>query len=330
MLKQLAVCAALVTATSSVAVAGNGTNLTKYVADTTQVMFVLDVSASKSSKLVKDSFSKLLEAQPDAKAKMDEIGLDPLRDIDTVAIAFGGFDEVTNMKDTASMVMIVEGRLPKDALLKLQSSTKTTQDGVEIYLKDDTEAALMDGRLFFAKKGQMASVVSLAKGKSKANLASGAGGKELRDTIKSASTKSHMWGAIVLPQKDRAKTNAAQMPINAVSFGFKFTSDLEGGLRLETPSAASAQNTHKQLEGALPQVAMMMGGIGLEAAGKTIALAQDKAAINVSIKVTQTELKNLFAMLMAKKAASPGAQPGPKDPKPMPPPSGGLGQKKTP
>jgi hypothetical protein len=58
MLKQLAVCAALVAATSGVAIAGNGTNLTKYVADTTQVMLVLDVSAAKSSKLVKDSFSR--------------------------------------------------------------------------------------------------------------------------------------------------------------------------------------------------------------------------------------------------------------------------------
>lgn len=329
-MKQLAVSAALVMATSGVAVAGNGTNLTKYVADTTQVMFVLDVSASKSSKLVKDSFHKLIDTQPDARAKLDEIGLDPLRDIDTVMISFGGFDELTNMKDNSSMVMIIEGRLPKNALAKLKASTKTTQDGVDIFLKDDTEGAIMDGRLFLARKGQMGQVVSLAKGKSKANLARGGAGKELRETIKRASTRSHMWGALVLPKKDRDKTVGAGMPIDAFSFGFKFASDLDAGLRLETPSDASAKATLGQLQTALPQVKMMMGGIGLDVAAGTIALAQDKAAITATMKVTQTELASLFAMAMGAKG---GASPGPKDPKPMPPPPpprGGLGgAKKT-
>lgn len=330
MLKQLAVCAALVGATSTVAVAGNGTNLTKYVADTTQVVLVLDVAAAKSSKLVKDSFTKLLDTQPDARAKMDEIGLDPLRDIDTVMISFGGFDEITNMGDSSSMVIIVEGRLPKDALAKIKASTKTTQNGVDIFSKDDTEGAVIDGKLFFAKMGHMGEVISLAKGKSKANLAAGGGGKELRETMKRASTKSHMWGAINLPQKDRDKTVAAQMPLNSVSFGFKFSSDLEGGLRLETPSPTSADSTTKALTGALPQVKMMMGGIGLSVAANTIALAQDKAAVTATIKVSQTELKSLFDLAMAKKSGGGGVQPAPKDPKPMPPPSGGLGGGKKP
>ncbi len=333
MLKQLAVCAALVGATSTVAVAGNGTNLTKYVADTTQVVLVLDVAAAKSSTLVKDSFTKLLDTQPDARAKMDEIGLDPLRDIDTVMISFGGFDEITNIGDNSSMVIIVEGRLPKDALAKIKASTKTTQNGVDIFSKDDTEGAVIDGKLFFAKKGHMGEVISLAKGKSKANLASGGGGKQLRETMKRASTKSHMWGAINLPQKDRDKTVAAQMPLDSMSFGFKFSSDLEGGLRLETPSPTSAESTTKALTGALPQVKMMMGGIGLDVAANTIALAQDKAAVTATIKVSQTELKALFALAMAKKGGSGGgAQPSPKDPKPMPPPStsGGLGGGKKP
>lgn len=329
MFKQLAVCAALVGATSSVAIAGDGTNLTKYVADTTSVMFVLDVSASKSSKLVKESFTKLLDSQPDAKAKLAEVGLDPLRDIDTVAVTFGGFDQIESLGDSKSMVMIFEGRMPKDATSKFKDSVKTTQDGVDIYSKDDSEISVIDGRLFVANKGRMGSVISLAKGKAKGSLASGAAGKEMRDTIKAASTKSHMWGAVLLPRKDRDKTVAAQMPVNAASFGFKFSSDLEGGLRLETPSPTSAEATTKLLVGALPQVKLLMGTVGLDVAAGTIALVQDKSAINATIKVSQTELKSLFAMVMAKKGGSSGGvQPGPKDPKPMPPPSGGLGTKK--
>lgn len=328
-MKQLAVCAALVMATTSVAVAGNGTNLTRYVADSTQVVVVLDITKAKKSKLVKDSFNKLLDAQPDARAQLDAIGLDLLRDIDTVMLAAGGFTEITSM-DSSSAVVILEGRWPKDVVAKLKAESKTKEQGVDIFADNDTEGALIDNKLFFTRPGQMKGVIALAKGTSKANLATGAAGKELRETIKAASTKSHAWGAVVLTQKDRDKTSAAMMPINAVSFGFKMASDVEGGIRLETPSAESAENTAKLLVGALPQVKMMMGGIGLDVAANTIQVAQDKSAINATVKVSQTELKTLFTLAQSRKGA--GASPGPKDPKPLPPveapPSGGLGKKK--
>ncbi len=325
MLKQLAVCAALVGATSSVAVAGDGTNLTKYVADTTSVMIVLDVAGAKSTKLIKDTFSKLLESQADAKAKLDEIGLEPLRDIDTIAVTFGGFSELENLGDTRSMVMIVEGRMPKDLTKFKGASSRSLQDGVEIYTKDDNDIVFLDGRLFIAQKGNIGKVISFAKGKSKASLATGGGGKEMRDTIKAASTKSHMWGAVLLPKKDREKTVAAQMPLTAASFGFKFSSELDGGLRLESPSPAAAENTTKLLTGALPQVKMMMGGIGLATAANTIALAQDKAAVTAKIKISETELKGLFAMIQDKKSDAP-AKPAPPPTKPVPT-GGGLSGK---
>lgn len=328
MLKQLALCAALVGATSTVAVAGNGTNLTKYVADTTQVVVVMDVSAAKKSKLVKESVTKLLDAKPDAKAKLEEIGLDPLRDIDTVAITFGGFDSISNMGDTDSVVMIIEGRMPKGALAKMKehAAATATENGIDIFSKDDTELSLIDGKLVLAKTGHMKEVIARAKGKSKATLAAGAAAKELRDTIKLAPTKSHVWGAVVLPAQDRAKTVASQMPVNAVSFGFKFSSDLEGGLRLETPSEESAKTSTQLITGALPQVKMMMGGIGLDVAAGTIVLAQDKAAIKASIKLTQTEIKSLLALAMQRKSS--GSTPPPPAPtKPAAPTSGGLGKK---
>lgn len=325
----LAVCAAVISATSGVAVAGNGTNLTKYVADTTQAVMVLDVAGAKSAKLVKDSVNKLLDAQPDARAKLDEIGLEPLRDIDTIMVAFGAFDEVTNMGDS-SAVMIVEGRLPKDGLVKIRAKATSTAmvNGVEVFTKNDGEVALIDGKLFFAKKG-LSDIIALAKGKSKANLASGGAGKAMRDTIKRASTKMHAWGAIVLPAKDREKTVAAQLPVDAVSFAFKFSSDLEGYVRLDTPSADSAAASVTTLNGYLPQAKMFMGGMGLDVAAGTIVLAQDKASINASIKLTQTELKTLFALALknsgggsAPPTKSAPPQTGPTKPQP---PNGGLG-----
>jgi hypothetical protein len=331
MLKQLAVCAALVVATTTVAAAGNGTNLTKYVADTTQVIFVMDVSAAKSSKLVKESMTRLFDAKPDAKAKLDEVGLDPLRDIDTVAITFGGFDSITKMGDTDSIVMIVEGRFPKGVLAKMKehSSAATKQDGIDVFSNDDAELSIIDGKLFMSKKGHMGEVIARAKGKSKASLAASSAGKELRDVIKTAPTKSHAWGAVVLPAEDRSKTVSAQMPVNSVSFGFKFTSDVEGGLRLETPSESSAQNSTKLLTDALPQIKMMMGSLGLDVAAGTMALKQDKAAISATIKLTQTEIKALLGLVMQRKAAASAPPPPPPTAptKPASPPSGGLGKK---
>jgi hypothetical protein len=230
------------------------------------------------------------------------------------------------MKDNSSMVIIVEGRMPKNMFLKMKSSTKTTQDGIDIFAKEETEGALIDGRLFFTKKGHMGDVITLVKGKSKASLASAAGGKALRETIKHAPTKSHLWGAIVLPQKDKDKTVAAQMPVDAASFGFTFSSDLEGTVRLETPSPASAEASLKMITGVMPQLKMGMSSIGLDVAAGTLALAQDKAAINAVVKVTQTELKTLFAMAMAKRGGPP---PTTKPSGPPPPaPTGGLGAAK--
>lgn len=326
MLKQLAVCAALVSATGTVARAGNGTNLTKYVADTTQVMLVVDVAGAKGSKLVQDSFTKLLDTQPDARAKLAEIGLDPLRDIDTLALSFGGVDEISSMKDTSSMVIIVEGRLPKDAMINLKGATRSTVSGVDVFTKDDTEGAIIDKRLFFAKKGHIGDVIALAKGTSKANLATSAKGKELREVLKVAPTKSHMWGAFVLPQKDRDKTMAAQLPVNAFSMGFTFSTLVAGTLRLETPSAPAAEKMLGMLQAALPQVSQMMGAIGLSAAAKTISLKQDKAAVSGTVSVTETELKSLFALaaMASKSAPAPTKNPAPV----QTPPSGGLGSPK--
>ena len=329
MFKQLAVCAALVGATSTVAIAGDGTNLTKYVADTTSMMLVLDVAGSKNTAVVKEGVAKLLETQQDAKAKLDEVGVDPLRDIDTVAITAGGFSQIENINDSRSMVMIFEGRVPKTASSRLKDSVKTTKDGIDIYTKDDSEIALIDGRLFIAQKGNMAGVIALAKGKSRASLAASPKAKEMRDTLKTAPINSHLWGAILLPKADRDKTVASQMPLNAASFGFRFSSDLEGALRLETPSVTSAEGTLTLLTGALPQVKMMMGGIGLGTAAGTLAVAQDKSAVTASIKVTQTELKSLLALATGQKGGgAPPAAKTPPPPKPSAPPSGGLTGKK--
>src|SRR4051812_34279919 len=105
MLKKLVLGAALVCAGGSIASAGNGTNLTKFVPDNTQMMFVLDASQAHNSKLLVESFNKMLDSKPDARKKMADVGIDPMKDIDTVVVAAGGVDELAKMNDNGNMVV---------------------------------------------------------------------------------------------------------------------------------------------------------------------------------------------------------------------------------
>lgn len=322
MFKQLFVGAALICATGSAARAGNGTNLTKFLPDTTQAMVVMDVSSAKTSKLLKESFQKMLDSKPDAQAKMAEIGIDPMKDIDTIAFAMGGADQLSTMKD-GDMVVIVEGRLPKDKMGKMAGSTKTTYKGVDIWSKDDGEGAIIDGRLFFTKKGHLAAEIDLVKS-GKSSLATSARGKAMRDALTDASTTSHVWMTVLIPKKDRDQMSAASIAAESFSLSFDFSADVKAAIRIATASAANAQSSLKMFTMVLPQAKQAMGGIGLSAAASTITVAQDKAAVVASIKVTAAEIRSLVAMAssMAGIASPPPATPPSKS-------TGGLGKPPT-
>jgi hypothetical protein len=322
MLKKLVMGAALVGAVGSVATAGNGTNLTKFVPDNTQMMFVLDASQAHNSKLLVESFNKLLDSKPDARKKMAEVGIDPMKDIDTVAVAAGGVDELAKMSEGGNMVVIVEGKMPKDAISKAAAkSTKSSYAGVDYYTSDDSELAFIDGRMFVTKMGKMKAEIDLVKGKGK-NLDSGAGGKAMRDALKATDTKSHLWLTMLVPDKDKQKMASSQIVANSFALTMNFADDVTVGIKLNTTDEKAAGKTVATLNAALPQVKGMMGTIGLQAAAGTLALSQDKASIVGSVKVTAAEIKTLVGLVMQKAAPSAGAQP---TQQPMVPSKGGLG-----
>ena len=328
MFKQLVLGAALVCATGSAALAGNGSNLTKFVPDTTQAMIVMDVSTAKNSKLLKESFQKMLDSKPDAQAKMAEMGIDPMKDIDTVAFAMGGAEELSKMNEGA-MLIIVEGRLPKDKLAKMNNATKTLYKGVEVWSKDDSEGAIVDGRLFFTKKGQLNAAIDLVKG-GKNNLAASTNGKAMRDALKNASMKSHLWMTVLIPKKDRDMMSSASIAAESFSMSFDFADDVKAGIRIATATAANAESSLKMLNTVLPQLKQAMGSVGLTAAASTVTLAQDKASINASIRITSGEIKQLVTMAsgMAGAAAAPPTKTPP--PAPAAKPTGGLGKTPAP
>ena len=86
MSKSLAIAAAATALymTAAPAHAGDGTNLVTMIPESTQIVLVFDMADARDSSLLQKGFDKLLAAKPDAKAKMAEIGIDPMKDIDTV------------------------------------------------------------------------------------------------------------------------------------------------------------------------------------------------------------------------------------------------------
>ena len=218
----LCVLGTALVASSAPAHAGDGTDLLKFAPDTAQVILVFDVADARDSTLLQKGMSKLLDAAPDAKQKLAELGLDPMKDVDTIMFAGGGAKDLTNDDaDMKDMLIIVEGRLPKDKLSNLPNATKSTYGGVDIYTNKDTDAAFVGDRLMFAKKGKMKLALDIAanKGKGKGkSVAVSKKAKALREAIAATDTKADLWATVLVPAKNQAeaKKRRASSPSRTV------------------------------------------------------------------------------------------------------------------
>jgi len=329
-LTSVAFGAALVTAASP-ALAGDGTNLYPMLPAETQIMMVFDVADSRDSPLLLKGFEKLLAAKPEAKDKLAEIGIDPAKDIDTLVFAGGGVKDMDDMGGDGpkSMVIVIEGRLPKDKLSQIPDATKTSYKGVDIYSNKDTDAAFVGDRLFFTRKGKMKAQIDLAQGRAKGKSITGSGkAKDLRTALASTDTSADLWMTILIPADNR-KDITTQVPdliVNSVSGGLNFTKDLAIGLRINSANETGAKKAIEMINGGLAQATSTMGTIGLTKAAKSITVAQDKAAIKVGITLTEAEINSLMG-LAGMFGGGGGSAPPPAE-KPMPPP--GKPMKATP
>src|SRR5687768_7164691 len=97
-MSKLALCVlGAVVATASPALAGDGTHLLPLLPDDTQLVMAIDVADARDSSLLLKSYDKLLAASPAAKTKLAELGLDPLKDLDTILFAAGGHESLDAM-----------------------------------------------------------------------------------------------------------------------------------------------------------------------------------------------------------------------------------------
>jgi hypothetical protein len=288
-------------AAAAPALAGDGTNLYGMLPADTQVMMVFDVADSRDSPLLLKGFDKLLAAQPDAKAKLTEIGIDPVKDIDTLAFAGGGVKDMDEMGGDGpkSMVIVIEGRLPKEKLATIPDATKSVYKGVSIYTNDETDAAFVGDRLFFTKKGKMKAQIDLALGKAKAkSIAGSPKAKALRDLLAMTDTTADLWMAVAVPAKNQ-KEISAEVPdliVKSVSGGLNFTKDLAIAVRVNATNETGARKATEMINAAMGQATSTMGTIGLAKAAKSISVVQDKAAIKMGVTLTEAEINALMGL----------------------------------
>ncbi len=294
----LCLCGAALVATSAPAHAGDGTALLKFAPEASQMVIVFDVADARDSTLLQKGYTALLAAKPDAKAKMAAIGIDPMKDIDTVMIAGGAADSL-DMDKVKNMVVVVEGRVPADKLAKLPDVKTSTYGGVTIYATKDSEAAIIDGRLFFVMSGQMKGEIDIAQNKGKGkghNLAVSAKGKALREAIAATDTTQDMWATVLVPKKSQSNPQVPGLVAKTVAFGMNFTADLSLAIKVGTNSADSAKKTVAMIQGQLPQAIQGMSQFGLGAAAKSILVVQDAAFVKLGVTVTQAEVMSIMAL----------------------------------
>ena len=312
------------------AFAGDGTNLMKMVPADSQIVLVFDIADARDSALLQKGYDSLLAAKPEAKAKLAEIGLDPLKDIDTVL--FAGTAKGDDMDDMKSMVIIVEGRIPKDKLATVPGVKTSKYLGTTIYSKEDTDVAMIGDRLFFTKLGKMKGAIDIAlnKGKGKGqNVVDSKKGAPLRAAVAATDTTADLWMTVLIPEKARADMKKEKgMSANVVSVGVNFTADIKTALRIVTDSAATAANVVTMAQGQLASVSQMAGGMGLGKAAKSLLVSQDAANVNVSLTLTEAELQALMKLGgLAGAAASPPTGAKPPGGAMMPPPTKATGTK---
>lgn len=295
----LAALGAALVAAAAPAHAGDGTDLLKFAPENSQMVLVFDVADARDSPLLQKGMKSLLDMSADAKAKLAELGLDPLRDIDTVMFAGGGASDL-DMDKVKNVMIVIEGRLPKDKLAAMPNVKTSTYGGVTIYTNADTDAAFIGDRLFFAKKGSMKLTIDTAQNKGKGkgkSVAASKKAKALRDAIAATDTSADLWATVMIPPKSQKEMQKEQgMVAKTIAAGINFTADLGMAMKIVTDSDASAAKTVEMIQGSLPQAVQGMGTIGLSKAAKSLAVSQDAAAVKISATLTEAELMTIVKL----------------------------------
>lgn len=293
------------------AMAGDGTNLMKLIPAETQMVMVFDIADARDSALLQKGWSSLMAAKPEAQAKLAEIGLDPLKDLDTVL--FAGSPKGDDFDDMSSMVIIVEGRIPKDKLAAVPGVKAAKYGGTTIWSKDDTDVALVGDKLFFTKAGKMKAAIDLAQGKGKGKGANAAVSKKavkLRAAVAAADTAADVWLTLLLPESAKEQMKSQGMIADVVAFGANFNADIGIGLRIVTDADATAGKMVAMIQQAMGMAVQQAQQVGLGKVAKSLTVGQDKALVKIGLTLTEADLNTIMNLVgMAAGGGKPAAAP---------------------
>jgi hypothetical protein len=295
----LCVLGSALVATSAPAHAGDGTDLLKFVPDTAQVVMVFDMADARDSTLLQKGYTKLLDAAPDAKQKLAELGLDPIKDIDTLLFAGGGAKDLQDDDSMKDMLIIVEGRLPKDKLATMPGATKSTYGGVTIYTNKDTDAAFVGDRMFFAKKGKMKLALDVAaqqgqgQGQERRRLEEGQGAaRRHRRHRHRGRHLGHDPGPGQEPGRRQEGRHVGEDRVAGRQLLGR-PGDRPAGL---TDSAADATKIVGLAQGSMGQMTQALGSMGLAKAAKSITVTADAATVKMGVTMTEAELTAIMGL----------------------------------
>ena len=269
---------------ASVAEAGRGTALVKYLPDDATAVAAVDVARVRGTpvwkvvyKLARDQntvLDALAQAQP----------LDKL--VDTVVIGAS--------LEKQRVVIVIEGRIDKlFAELKKNATKSDTYEGVTVSSSSDNDVAIVDKKLLITSPGDMTGVIDRAKDKKAKGPAT------LRTLLAATSATSGLVAGIMLEANRRAEL-AKQLGAEPqwATASAAVSGKLGLDLRLRFTSDAAAATAVKSLSDDLtPETRGRIEGFVGKDFADSIAIQQQQAFAKLSATLTIDEMSKVVSLL---------------------------------
>ena len=276
----IAVVAALLV--PSRADAGDGKKVLPLLADTVELVAVLDVADARDAA----TFDALVTSAPaklaDVLAMLAAVGIDARQDVDTIVM--GGHGDVYQL--------VLEGRFDKDQLGQLATGgTAARHRGVRYLSGGDTEAALLGKRLVITSAGEMTGVIDRHKKKGR-SLTRAQGAAPMRKAIALVDQRHDLWFAAT---SDGLGGGSAE--IDAVGVGATFGADLTVEVRIRVADVDRIEQMRRTVEQAMPQLTRELEKMGLSGMAGSLVFEWEGTIVEASATLPTDELTTVLGML---------------------------------
>jgi hypothetical protein len=296
----LALALLLATPTAS---AGNGKNALANLPKDTAMVFAMNVDRVKKSPLFQDVV-KLAKNNPDFAKGIDllkaEASFDMTRDVKTVVLG-----AAADFEQSKKGVLLMEGKFNAKKFVSFaKKNAKSINIGkhrkVAYYTLDgEAEVAFLGKYIAVSPKGNMPNVIDVYKGKA----ASIKKNKLFMAKFADTNVSKDFWTVILLPDEVK-KQMAPQLggnSIDAMMAAIDVQKGLATDIRLAAATAAGATAIVTMIKMGLGMAANApeLKAMGLANVVSNIKVKQTKANVDLSIKLTPTELTKIKTMVQA-------------------------------